>query len=320
MSVLKDTATVNEDDANLLVLIIDTNPLIWTRSAKSTGLSLKEALRHLLVFINAHLALKHDNEVAVIASHVDVSKFLFPIPTPPRLSEDTDQVVDSNLYQRFKVVNDQVIGNMKDLFEDITTLNSYPDKASSMIAGALSMALCYINRIMRADEIGHIKPRILIISISPDSPYQYISIMNCIFSAQKLGIPIDVCKVHGEDTVFLKQAAHITGGRYLKLQIPQGFLQFLMITFLPDRFTRNYQCLPGEEKVDFSASCFCHKKMIDIGYVCSVCLSIFCHPLEQCSTCRTNLILASVNECGLKLVNGIKKLDKAKGRESGGST
>ncbi|CAG8439008.1 18951_t:CDS:2 [Rhizophagus irregularis] len=284
MNALKDTATVNEDDANLLVLIIDTNPLIWTKSAKS--LSLKEALRHLLVFINAHLALKHDNEVAVIASHIGV-----------RLSENTDQAVDSNLYQRFKVVNDQVISNMKDLFEDVSTLNSYPDKASSMIAGALSMALCYTNRIMRADEIGHIKPRILIISISPDSPYQYISIMNCIFSAQKLGIPIDVCKVHSEETVFLKQAAHLTGGRYLKLQIPQGFLQFLMITFLPDRFTRNYQCLPGEEKVDFSASCFCHKKMIDIG---------------------SSLMLASVNECGLKLLNGIKK--QAKGRESGGST
>ena len=31
-------------------------------------------------------------------------------------------------------------------------------------------------------------------------------------------------------------------------------------------------------------------------------------------------MLASVNESGLKLVNGIKKLDKAKGREIGGST
>ncbi|CAI2163012.1 14541_t:CDS:2 [Funneliformis geosporum] len=291
MNALKDAATVNEDDANLLVLIIDTNPLIWTRLAKSTGLSLKEALQHLMVFINAHLALKHDNEVAVIASHVDV-----------RLSEDTDQTINSNMYQRFKVVNDQVINNMKELFEDLSKLNSYPEKASSMIAGALSMSLCYINRIMRADEIGHIKPRIFITSVSPDSPYQYISIMNCIFSAQKLGIPIDVCKVHGEDAVFLQQAAHITGGRYLKLPIPQGFLQFLMITFLPDRFTRNYQCLPGEEKVDFGAACFCHKRIIDIGYVCSVCLS------------------TSVNEGGLRVVNGIKKLDKSKGRESGGST
>jgi transcription initiation factor TFIIH subunit 3 len=39
---------------------------------------------------------------------------------------------------------------------------------------------------MKADETGNIKPRMLIISVSPDSPYQYISIMNCIFSAQKL--------------------------------------------------------------------------------------------------------------------------------------
>ncbi len=36
--------------------------------------------------------------------------------------------------------------------------------------------------------------------------------------------------------------------------------------------------------------------------------------------CRTNLMLVSINESGLRLVNGIKKLDKAKGRESVGST
>lgn len=60
--------------------------------------------------------------------HYFISKFLYPIPNPSRLSENTDQAVDSNLYQRFKVVNDQVISNMKDLFEDVSTLNSYPDK------------------------------------------------------------------------------------------------------------------------------------------------------------------------------------------------
>jgi len=31
-------------------------------------------------------------------------------------------------------------------------------------------------------------------------------------------------------------------------------------------------------------------------------------------------MLVSINESGLRLVNGIKKLDKAKGRESVGST
>ncbi|CAG8794357.1 12261_t:CDS:2, partial [Racocetra persica] len=146
MSVLKDTATVNEEDANLLVLIIDTNPLVW----KKSGFPLKEALRHLLVFINAHLALKHDNDVAIIASHIGVSKFLYPIPT----HENSDKTIFPNMYQKFRVIDERVIANMSALFEDVDTPNNYPDKgiseplsyetsiASSMIAGALSMALC----------------------------------------------------------------------------------------------------------------------------------------------------------------------------------
>ncbi|CAJ0897827.1 11897_t:CDS:2 [Entrophospora sp. SA101] len=79
---------------------------------------------------------------------------------------------------------------------------------------------------MKADEIGHIKSRMMIISVSPDSPYQYISIMNCIYIlCKKFGIPMDVCKLFDEGTVFLQQASFITGGRYLKLENPHGFLQ-----------------------------------------------------------------------------------------------
>lgn len=43
-----------------------------------------------------------------------------------------------------------------------------------------------INRIRKLDDLGHIKPRILILSVSPDSAQQYIPLMNCIFSAQKM--------------------------------------------------------------------------------------------------------------------------------------
>lgn len=31
--------------------------------------------------------------------------------------------------------------------------------------------------------------------------------------------------------------------------------------------------------------CFCHKNTIDMGYICSVCLSIFCQHHKKCSTC-----------------------------------
>ena len=31
--------------------------------------------------------------------------------------------------------------------------------------------------------------------------------------------------------------------------------------------------MPTQDKIDFRAACFCHKNIVDIGFVCSVCLS-----------------------------------------------
>lgn len=45
------------------------------------------------------------------------------------------------------------------------------------------------------------------------------------------------------------------------------------MAFLPDRYSRNFLNLPTQDQVDFRAACFCHKQIVDIGFVCSVCLS-----------------------------------------------
>jgi transcription initiation factor TFIIH subunit 3 len=71
----------------------------------------------------------------------------------------------------------------------------------------------------------------------------------------------------------LQQASNITGGVYVKVENPQALLEYLMMAFLPDRYSRNYLNLPSQDQVDFRAACFCHKKIVDIGFVCSVCLS-----------------------------------------------
>ena len=94
------------------------------------------------------------------------------------------------------------------------------------------------------------EPRILIISVSPDLSTSYIPLMNSIFSAQKLvrfdrtvtpvsalislscvrqKVTIDVCKVYGPDTVFLQQAAHLTGGSYSYLERRDALLQSLLV-------------------------------------------------------------------------------------------
>ncbi|KAK3304391.1 transcription factor Tfb4-domain-containing protein [Chaetomium strumarium] len=52
---------------------------------------------------------------------------------------------------------------------------------------------------------------------------------------------------------------------------------------------------PSADAVDFRAACFCHRNVVDIGFVCSVCLSIFCEVPEdaECLTCGTKLALGS---------------------------
>ena len=45
------------------------------------------------------------------------------------------------------------------------------------------------------------------------------------------------------------------------------------MAFLPGPFARKYLTAPTQEQVDLRAACFCHRRIVDIGYVCSVCLS-----------------------------------------------
>ncbi|CAO3590773.1 unnamed protein product [Absidia cylindrospora] len=286
---MKDIAT-SEDNSNLLVLIIDTNPFVWDQIAKAdTPLSLDDALRQVLIFVNAHLALKYNNKVVVIASHGGHSKFLYPLPHQEGQLlhvSTSNSKRNANMYPHFQLVTDQIVEGLQDLLSDTDILKK-ENFTSSMTTGAFSMALCYINRVIKTDDLGHIKPRILILSVSPDAPQQYIPLMNCIFSAQKMGIPVDVCRVYEEETAFLQQAANITGGVYINVDNSQALLQYLMFAFLPERYARNFLNLPSQDLVDFRAACFCHKNIIDVGFVCSVCLSIFCSWTPVCSTCKT---------------------------------
>jgi transcription initiation factor TFIIH subunit 3 len=81
------------------------------------------------------------------------------------------------------------------------------------------------------------------------------------------------------------------GGVYLRPHQPAALLQYLLGVFSADTATRATLSLgvgSGTQAVDYRASCFCHKNVIDTGYICSVCLSIFCKAnmkLSQCPTC-----------------------------------
>uniref|UniRef100_A0A915J9J5 General transcription factor IIH subunit 3 n=1 Tax=Romanomermis culicivorax TaxID=13658 RepID=A0A915J9J5_ROMCU len=82
-------------------------------------------------------------------------------------------------------------------------------------------------------------------------------------------------------------ACDITGGFYLKIDNPHGLLQNLICYFLPDPHQRPKLSIFMDKDVDYRPSCFCHHKLINVGWVCSVCLSVFCHFSPICATCQS---------------------------------
>ena len=261
----------------------------------------------------------------------------------------------SNKFRQFRLVEEELIRNLTTLLTS-TSISSTANSTSTMIAGALTLGLSYINRekIAYAESTGSsnaeatanqitsdpaslssrsaaLQARILLLSVSPstDIAHQYIPIMNCIFACQRLSIPVDVCQIplpetSSTSTVFLQQAADASKGIYIPLRLessdPQTtsltLLQYLLTAFLPSpQSSRLHLILPTSISVDFRAACFCHRNVVDIGFVCSICLSIFCAPPADsvCLTCSTHLELGEYGE--RPIVIGRKK----KRRKLGGT-
>ncbi|KDE03618.1 hypothetical protein MVLG_05913 [Microbotryum lychnidis-dioicae p1A1 Lamole] len=292
----------------LLCVILDLNPLAWSLSSVADPqthdqLSLEQALDQVLIFANAHLALRHENQIAVFGVGYSMSKLLYSSSLAPSAApsvEPLSSARDANTYQQFRIVNKGTTNGVRDMMAEQSDDNV--GKADVDMVGALAMVLCHVNRLNSAStltpNLNKPRPRILVLSVTDDASTQYVSTMNCIFTAQKNSIPIDVCKIFGRNAVFLQQACHLTGGSYFKIAQRRGLLQYLIMTFLPGPSARKHLNQPTQDQVDLRAACFCHRKIVDVGYVCSVCLSIFCAPVPVCATCRTKFPMATLKRFG----------------------
>lgn len=267
----------DEIETSLLVIILDINPL--QRIVKQETRILTQCLDSTIVFANAHLMQSPNNQLAMIACHSNGAKFLYPCG---KLSEIRQ--IDGQ-YEKFTMVERTVRLQIQQVINELSM--DKPLTTESLISGALTMALCYISRLEREKAaVEKLHARILVITGSNDSATQYMNYMNIFFTAQKMGVILDVCSLDQELTL-LQQGCDITGGNYLKVPQLAGLLQYLLWIFSPDPSIRSKLVLPPPVKVDYRAACFCHQELIDIGYVCSVCLSIFCKFSPICTTCHT---------------------------------
>ena len=370
-------ASAARTSPDFLVLVLDINPLAWTRRSEALGkgkdkevscdVALEDALSAIMILLNAHMAMQHENGLAIYAAAgTGTAQLLYSTASfsakatgagsTSSAASSSSHKPDANTYQHFKLVDDNLEQGIRDTCKSMfdrarqaqqaVEANAENEAAKHAtlarsvnvgIVAALSQALCHLNRLGLSDttdaanagnaiaataqtrsgggnaasgagggggsgSIGSFKSRILILSVTQDASTQYIPMMNCIFAAQKKGITIDVCKLFGKDTVFLQQASYLTSGTYFRLaddsdlaanekegatDMRSSLVQTLLTTYLPSRSMRGVMNLPTLEEIDFRAACFCHRRIVDIGYICSVCLSLFCQPRPFCLTCKS---------------------------------
>ncbi|KAM5345768.1 hypothetical protein ACJ41O_011629 [Fusarium nematophilum] len=306
-----------EDPPSLLSIVLDTNPRAW--AAIGNVLPMSRAIANILVFVNAHLAFSNANQVALIAAHVDRAQWLYP--SPPRPSRDASGDVamrdappthtppaSANKFPQFAQIEAAVLASVRRLMDQTTEADLAT--TTTQLSGALTLALCHINKAAQALcsptanlEDNHkatstapptVRGRILVISVSDSEPSQYIPTMNAVFAAAHAQVAIDTLSLTGDPT-FLQQACFNTGGTYLAAKHPQGLLTYLMFGLIADTEARESLVVPAHDTVDFRAACFCHGRVVDTGFVCSICLSIFCELPEnaECFTCGTKLSLGN---------------------------
>jgi len=284
---------------SLLVLVLDINPdqrIFFGKSFSKMSGWLDSALS----FVNSHLMLDPKNEICVIGVSKSATHFLYPAKGDDDIQQSSVRGLDGQ-FEGFREVEASIRSKAMKLIRK--QLEEKSLVIDSLVAGGLCLALSYINRRQKESNLvaddgtesgasssnnkqTTMKARVVVMTASGATASQYMNYMNAFFTAQKMGVPVDTCMVDRESGL-LQQGADITGGLYLKVPNLDSLFQFLSWVFLPDVDMRSQLGMPAGAKVDYRAACFCHRNLVDIGFVCSVCLSIFCKISPICTTCQT---------------------------------
>ena len=175
----------NDDSlSSLLVVIVDADEQEWRMRSKAclqSQIVYDELVSSVVMFCNAYVLMNRNNRLAVLASYTGGCKQIYP-----RAGKDTFEPFSHTLPQ---ILTTELLdpGLISKMTHDGS---SYDDNDNGRaMAMCLSKALCIINRQTRLST--DIQARILMTKIASDHTPSYNSVMNSIFSADKLSVPVD---------------------------------------------------------------------------------------------------------------------------------
>ena len=287
------------------------------------SLDLGGALDHLHTFLNALLLVTQKTKVGVLWL---ADRRSVPVPLPSLGSRALHGGGTGARGQENGGVLEDLKRSLLELYESQCVPASGEgnggrgcDWGQPALSSAYSKSLCVLKQHLETHEEGvegitvtddvdlglpkfrRRRTRVLFLHASADVPSQYIQIMNASFCAQKMGTVVDTFMLGGKDSSFLQQAASITGGMYSNFfaaavsategSVPKKFSlsTYLINVLLPDSETRKSLQLPrgNASTTTLKVTCFLTHKPLDVGFVCSVCLSIFNERLKTCAVCGT---------------------------------
>ncbi|XP_050422202.1 general transcription factor IIH subunit 3 [Adelges cooleyi] len=270
--------------SSLLVIILDVNP---AQDILLNGeIKLSSILSSVVAFANSHLMLRTHNKVAVLASDPNSCDFIYSDQDELDFKKKTISSckMGGSQYELFSHIDRSIKFNIMKFLRDAA---EEPHMSRDTVFGAsCAKSLCYINRLQNNLLPGEImNSRILIISGCDNEGDKYIRCMNTFFTAQKQNVAIDACSLT-HDVTLLKQACYITEGSYFRMPKLEGLLLYLQWIFLTEPSSRKKLVIPLAPQLDFRPFCFCHGNLTAIGFVCSLCLTIYCKISPICTTCE----------------------------------
>lgn len=251
----------------------------------SSMVSFNEAVRAVVVLLNAFLALDRRNQVCVISNGSSRSSFLFPVPNTRQSDSSGSAISPAQAVLTAIRETTEAAGAPETPGARAATAGGSAESSGSL-SSSLAQGLCYIAR--ATDAVPTLQSRILVVQAAPDSAPLYVATMNCIFSCEKKNVPVDSCVLTDDDSSILQQAAYKTHGVYFrptKLFEAKALASSMVSLFLPDSYTRGLLVSPLQAGVDMRAACFCHRRPQAMAYVCPVCLTIWCEKGEECKMC-----------------------------------
>jgi len=254
---------------SFLGVIIDCNEGNWAQLANSGGEEdLQMMISSIHALCNMHLLSSINNHLLVMGARSDrAGEKLFSSAEP----EAESAIEDVELKLRAAIVGD---GESRAGLQD----------SRAVYVSSLATSICNHQK-FRRDYGDEAVGKIVIVNLTRDLSAEQNILMNLFFVANQHSIKIDVASLNAAVPI-LQQACDITSGSHSLLHKPYELVQFLMTRGLGNSTEAEDAFEPGvEERVDYRAACNCHNKLVESGFVCSVCLAVHCEYDPLCRIC-----------------------------------